>query len=440
MAVNRQTDENGKLVVPIAVEDWYSWVKGEVREMASLFVDLESIEELGEPSMFVRGGSVVKLRFLPCGVDDRVYHRGEGWEYFYMYTTVFIDVGIKFPFSEFECGVLNQLKCAPTQIHQNAWAFVRGFEILMEYLGIDPLLEVFFSFFQAKGVRKGGLVTLNSVQGKALFGLYRQSYKDFKEMFVKVTCSEDQFPFYLDEYGLERFPLYWYSEPVQILGMNKVNKESLEIIEFLESRVCTKELLSLTMVFKWDKEREWRRAEEGGSSKKVIDLTSAKWCGKEVSLEEVKRSTERQKPLHGYVGEEDLTLVWSEHFPMSVVAEEHFQSKMDLELLGSVDDKTRAQFMQVCATWLLCLGRFEELKANSEAEKKKEESSWEQKKLELERELEAVKEQNTLKDKELLEMKTDNEQLKGKLQKLDKEKTELRPELLNSVCKRRKPR
>ncbi|MED6135674.1 hypothetical protein PIB30_048892 [Stylosanthes scabra] len=64
---------------------------------------------------------------------------------------------------EFECGVLNQLKYAPTQIHPNAWAFIRGFEILMEYLGTKPLLEVFFSFFQAKGVRKGGTVTLNSV-------------------------------------------------------------------------------------------------------------------------------------------------------------------------------------------------------------------------------------------------------------------------------------
>ncbi|MED6191449.1 hypothetical protein PIB30_000549 [Stylosanthes scabra] len=439
--------------------------------------------------MWVSEGSGIKLRFLPCKDSDRVYHRGEGWEYFFMYTTVFLDIGVKFPFSEFECGVLSQLKCATTQIHPNAWAFMRGFEILMEYIGAKPLLEVFFSFFQAKGVRKGGLVTLNSVQGKTLFGLYKQSYKDFKEMFVKVICDEEQFPFYLDEYGLERFPLYWYSEPVQILGMSKVSRESLEVIEFLENHVCTKEILSLNLVFKWDKEREYveryletttgglknyfknrnergfstsnavkvdegvvvnqppekkrvvsmkrRRAEEGGSSKKVIDLTSTKCCGKEVSLDEVKRSTEKQRPLHGYVGEEDLTSVWSEHFPMSVVAEEHFQSKMDLELLGSVDDKTRAQFMQVCAARLLCLGRFEELKANSEAEKKKEESNWEQKKLELERVLEAVREQNTLKDKELLELKADNEQLKGKLQKFDKEKTELEARVVE-LCVQKK--
>ncbi|MED6109671.1 hypothetical protein PIB30_035847 [Stylosanthes scabra] len=187
MTRDRETDENGKPIVVVGLD--YSWVKGEVRELSSWFLDSDSVEQIGETTMWVREGSGIKLRFLPCKDSDRVYHRGEGWEYFFMYTTVFLDIGVKFPFSEFECGVLSQLKCAPTQIHPNAWAFMRGFEILMEYIGAKPLLEVFFSIFQAKGVRKGGLVTLNSVQGKTLFGLYKHSYKDFKAMFVKVTCN-----------------------------------------------------------------------------------------------------------------------------------------------------------------------------------------------------------------------------------------------------------
>ncbi|MED6133704.1 hypothetical protein PIB30_030562 [Stylosanthes scabra] len=360
----------------------------------------------------------------------------------------------------------------------------------MEYLGTKPLLEVFFSFFQAKGVRKGGTVTLNSVQGKALFDLYRQSYKDFKWMYVKVTCEEDQFPFYLDEYGLERFPLYWYSEPVQILGMAKISGESARMVEFLEGFVEKTELLSLTMLFKWDKEREYveryletttgglknffknraekghsasnvvkteeggvvnkpaesrrvlsmkrRRAEAGGSGKeKVINLTSNKCCGKEVSLEEVKGFAEKQKKLHGYVGEEDLTSVWFEHFPFSVLAEEHFQSKSDFELIGSVDDITRAQFMQVYAARLFCLGRYEELKAQGEAKKKKEESLSVQKKLELEGELAAAMEQIAAKGKELLELKVEHVQLKGKLQKLDKEKTKLEARVVE-LCVQKK--
>ncbi|MED6155698.1 hypothetical protein PIB30_007205 [Stylosanthes scabra] len=354
MAVNRLTDENGKTMVPISEGDPYAWVKGEVRDLVSLFCDSDSVEELGDPLSWVREGSGVKLRFLPCEADDR-----------------------------FECGVLSQLKCAPSQIHPNAWAFIRGFEILMEYVGKEPL----------------------------------QSYKDFKEMFVKVGYVEDQFPFYLDEFGLERFSLYWYLEPVQILGMNKVSRESAEVIEFLEQNVCTKETLSLGMLFKWENEREYtlryletttgglkiffkkriekdqsasnvvkveggvvvnqpqekkktysmkrRRAEEGGSRKKVIDLTSSRCCGKDVSLEEV------------------------------------------------------------YAARLLCLARFEELKARDDANKKKEEGFLVQEKLELERKLQVAVEQSATKDKELLELKSDIEQLKGKLQKLEKDRTEL---------------
>ncbi|MED6144047.1 hypothetical protein PIB30_011840 [Stylosanthes scabra] len=390
MAMNRETDENGKAVV--VVGENYSWVKGEVRELSSLFLDMESVEKIGDPSIWVREGSGVKLRFLPCEEGDRVYFRGEGWEYVYIYTTVFLDVGIKFPFTEFECGVLSQLKCAPSQIHPNAWAFIRGFEILMEYLGVDPLLEVFFSFFQAKGVRKGGLVTLNNVQGKTLFELYRQSYKDFKEMFVKVACAEELFPFYLDEFDLERFPLYWYSEP-----------------NFFKSR-----------------------AERGHSASNVIKTEE-----EVVVNQPPEKKRVRLRKLHGYGGEEDLTSVWSEHFPVSVIAEEHFQSKTDLELVGSVDDITRAQFMQVCAARLLCIGRYEDLKAKKEAEQKKEKNMEVQKSLEMERKFQAAMEQITAKDRELSELKSSVEQLKGKLQKLDKEKTELEARVVELCVKKK---
>ncbi|MED6158602.1 hypothetical protein PIB30_034233 [Stylosanthes scabra] len=258
-------------------------------------------------------------------------------------------------------------------------------------------------------------------------------------MFIKVGCVEEQFPFYLDEFGLERFPMYWYSEPVQILGMDKISRESARMVKFMEEFVEKTEVLSLNMLFKWDKEREYveryletttgglknffkSRVERGHSASNVVKIedggvvnkptesrripimkrrrAEAGGLGKDnISLEEVKLITERQRRLHGYGGEEDLTSVWSEHFPISVVAKEHFQSKTDLDLIGSVDDLTRAQFMQVCAARLLCLGRYEELKARGEAERKKEEK--------------------------VEGLKSNVEQLKGKLQKLDKEKTEL---------------
>ncbi|MED6183426.1 hypothetical protein PIB30_037772 [Stylosanthes scabra] len=290
--------------------------------------------------------------------------------------------------------------------------------------------------------------------------LYKSSYKDFKAMYVKVTSPEEEFPFYVDECLLERFPLYWYSEPVQILGMNEVDEESAMVIDFLDQYVCTREPLSVNKLVRWEKEKEdnnWgfeeflqneerkseqgvvinqplekkrvisvkrRRAEGEASGKsKVIDLTTARCCGKEVSLEEVKVFTENQKKLHGYVGSEDLSSVWSEHYPLPVLAEEHFQSKADFDLIESVGEMGRAQFMQVYAARLLCLGRYEELKAKGEAEQRKE------KIVEVEKNMEKkvclMEEEVAQKEKSLLEAQNENLLLKQKESKLEKDKTNL---------------
>ncbi|MED6185235.1 hypothetical protein PIB30_055054 [Stylosanthes scabra] len=232
MESNRLTNENGKPIVPIARDDSYLWVKGEVREIVSLFRDVESIRELGDPSLWVWGGSDAKVQFLLCSVEDMVFHKSEGWEYFYMYTTVLLDLGVRFPFSHIECGVLNQLKCAPSQIHPNAWAFIRGFEVLMDYLGGDD--GGLKNFFKMRNERE--LSTSNVVK----------------------------------------------SEQGVVVNQPSVKRKSISV--------------------------KRRRAEEGTSEKgKVIDLTSSKCCGKQVSLDEVKMFTENQKKLHEYFGAKDLS-------------------------------------------------------------------------------------------------------------------------------------
>ncbi|MED6123627.1 hypothetical protein PIB30_050930 [Stylosanthes scabra] len=253
-------------------------------------------------------------------------------------------------------------------------------------------------------------------------------------MFVKVRSPEDEFPFYLDECLLERFPLYWYAEPVRILGMDEVDEGSAVVIDFLDQYLCSKEPLSLNrgVVVNQPAEKKRpisvkrRRAEDGTSDKgKVIDLTNSKCCGKEVSLDEVKTFTANQKKLHGYVGAENLSSVWSEHFQLPVVVEKHFQSKAGFHLIESVSDIRRAQFMQVYAARMLCIGRYEEVKARKEAEQKRNEGAELQKSVEREKELKLALEQVSVKEKELLGVKAENEGLKEKVQKLEKDKEEL---------------
>ncbi|MED6117492.1 hypothetical protein PIB30_110459 [Stylosanthes scabra] len=94
--------------------------------------------ELGSPLLWIRSGQDIKIEFLPCSSIDRVCHEGKGADWFFMYTCVFAEIGVRFPFTEFECAVLRQLNCASSQIHPNSWAFIRAFEVLMEYLQEEP--------------------------------------------------------------------------------------------------------------------------------------------------------------------------------------------------------------------------------------------------------------------------------------------------------------
>ncbi|MED6109922.1 hypothetical protein PIB30_038003 [Stylosanthes scabra] len=70
MDANRQIDENEKPVVPIVGGGPYSWVKGEVREQVSLFRDIESVAELGEPMLWAKGvrkGGLITLSDVSTG-------------------------------------------------------------------------------------------------------------------------------------------------------------------------------------------------------------------------------------------------------------------------------------------------------------------------------------------------------------------------------------
>ncbi|MED6162377.1 hypothetical protein PIB30_069862 [Stylosanthes scabra] len=228
MEVNRLTDKNGKPIVPIAVDDPYSWVKGEVRDQVSLFRDVESVAELGEPSVWVQERGDICVEFLPYSSGDRVFHKAD--------TTT---GGLKNFFklrNEKESSASNVVKA-------------------------EPGMEVNRTFERRRNI-------------------------SVKRM----------------------------------------------------------------------------RAEETLGKEKLIDLMSSKCCGRDVSLDEVKSFAENKKKLHGYLGSEDLSSVWSEHFPITIMAEGHFQSKADFALIEDVGDMARGQFMQVMAARLWCMGCYEELK------------------------------------------------------------------------------
>ncbi|MCI21342.1 hypothetical protein A2U01_0042509, partial [Trifolium medium] len=98
---------------------------------------------------------------------------------FAMYEFAIKELGFGLPFSNLATGVFGWLKLAPSQLHPNSLAFIRAFEIVCEYLEIEPTLPLFFRIFklQRQPARNGqGWVSL------------KQQIKLFK-MFVDYVCG-----------------------------------------------------------------------------------------------------------------------------------------------------------------------------------------------------------------------------------------------------------
>ncbi|QHN82160.1 uncharacterized protein DS421_20g693290 [Arachis hypogaea] len=313
--------------------DWsYDWVNDDVRDRIFLFLDIGAVNEI-DKSKVARANSGVRLELLPCTVDDRVFHRGEGFEHFFMYSCVLEELRVRIPFSDFECKVLKQLNCAPSQLHPNGWTFLRAFEILIEFLEENPSVELFFSLFQAKGVWKGGWVNLNSSPGFGVFKLYKSSFKNFKEMYLKWEENK--------------------AAVIDYLG----GKYSGVSAASLRSRVKSKGL---------DKEVSWSKADKVGVgevdqprpgrrkviAKKrkgdVVDLSDVSDDEKDdVLMEEVHMFCDNQKKLHGFVEQSEGSSLWGKHYPFMITADEVCQTPSDVSLAEEVGDVAIDQYMQV---------------------------------------------------------------------------------------------
>ncbi|MED6163473.1 hypothetical protein PIB30_080230 [Stylosanthes scabra] len=392
----------------------YGWVKEGVLEIPSLFVDMESVRQLGSPLLWVREGQNIKIEFLPCSSVDRVCHEGKGADWFFMYTCVLAEIGIQFSFTKFECAVLRQLNCAPSQIHPNSWGFIRAFEVLMEYLQEEPSLGLFFFLFQVKGVDRGVWATLSSHQGRTVFSLFKANYRDFKKFYVKVRSPEDAIPFFLDKNLSEKFLCIGKGirfktkvPDCSMVGLKSFFKQRVE------REVSTSHVVKVEHGSEVNKPAEKRKPvslkrmrTEEVSRKRAIDLMESRCCVRDVALEKV----------------------------VEFIADEHFQSKADVDMLKRTGKVAAARYVQVQAARLMCISRGLELQALEE------ESSQKSKKanvLELEKKLRFATEQVGLKEKENGLLKEENDELRVTIAKLNKDKKDLESRVVE-VCRERK--
>ncbi|CAJ2654490.1 unnamed protein product [Trifolium pratense] len=154
---------------------------------------------------------------------------------FTMYEMAFKEMGYRLPFNNLEAEIFGRLKVAPSQLHPNALAFIRAYQILCRYLEVEATVSLFFYIFKIQRQKVGdqqGWVSLKH-QSSKIFKMFVESARGFKERYYvvkpvtefalnslymdKPVFLEDGSP-QLDEEGEQvtewglRFPLSWSSE------------------------------------------------------------------------------------------------------------------------------------------------------------------------------------------------------------------------------------
>jgi len=88
----------------------------------------------------------------PCRTRERVYMRPgpNSYDFIYVYDYMFKEYDMRFPFTNFEEGMLRLMNIGPSQLHPNSWAFVRCFDLLCDQLGLEPSINIFTHFYQMK--------------------------------------------------------------------------------------------------------------------------------------------------------------------------------------------------------------------------------------------------------------------------------------------------
>jgi len=137
----------------------------DMQSYTSVYCDQVKVNLFRSKNAVSTNGREEDIDMKPCPPGEKVcVLRPKGVrEIFHMYGAVLEEFGVQIPFTLFQMDVLRFLNVAPTQIHPNSWAFIRGFEILCEVLDMIPSAGAFFSFLWYEG------------GGQRFLGIYQRS-------------------------------------------------------------------------------------------------------------------------------------------------------------------------------------------------------------------------------------------------------------------------
>jgi len=160
-SASREESERGSELSPFEV----NWLDSEVVKAASLYTTPSSIESFVD-RVDILGASLPDNAFSArkCHHSDREFFgRGSSpVDFFFLYAKVIKDSRLRLPLDEFSTGVLRALNVAPTQLHPNSWAYIRGFQMLCLGLGLTATPALFLHHYCTRPGKKVGWLSLVS--------------------------------------------------------------------------------------------------------------------------------------------------------------------------------------------------------------------------------------------------------------------------------------
>ncbi|XP_058768189.1 uncharacterized protein LOC131641912 [Vicia villosa] len=161
------------------------WIAEEALTVTSRYT--ESLDGAFTEIEVLREGEAPNYQVMCPSPDERICSRFNG-DGFAMYEYVFKELGFRMPFSDFQKSMMAFLNLAPSQLHPNAFAFMRAFEIVCNYLGIGATTALFGRCFRVQRQAadgRYGWVSFKNAERK-LFGMYTDSVKGFKDRYFVV--------------------------------------------------------------------------------------------------------------------------------------------------------------------------------------------------------------------------------------------------------------
>ncbi|MED6136380.1 hypothetical protein PIB30_055580, partial [Stylosanthes scabra] len=172
-----------------------------------------------------------------AGPSDRLPFRAleDRTHFLWVYVELFMRLGVRLPFSDFQREVLTRCQVAASQLHLNGWGFLRTFERVCLHFGFRPSWRIFLYTYQLHAPPPGnGFLSFRAYQGRRLFDAFEESIQEFKWHYFKILPLPGIRLFWVDDEGSPYPWVYWNSEARECRVMALDPLETLAF-DFLQS-------------------------------------------------------------------------------------------------------------------------------------------------------------------------------------------------------------